>query len=284
MSSTASHQDELPLLQQFRHGLRADHLLAAVLDIRAGWQRRELWMTLAFQDIRRRYRRSKLGPFWITISMGIMVLALGLLYSQILGQDAREYLPFIAAGFVVWGLISTMINDGSQAFIGAVGMIRHVSAPVSIYAYKSIWGNLITFAHNIWIFFAVALWFRLELNWNLLWIFPALFLLVINGLWMSLFFGLLSARFRDVPLIISNVVQVFFFITPVIWSADMLPDRALLLSLNPFYFMIEIVRGPMLGQAINWEHWLAVAIIALTGWGITLIFYSMYRWRIPYWV
>ncbi|WP_295404550.1 ABC transporter permease [uncultured Thiocystis sp.] len=282
--STDAKQCESPLLSQFRHGLRREHIDNALRDIGAGWQRRELWMTLGLHDVRQRYRRSKLGPFWITISMGVMVLALGLLYGQIFGQDIHEYLPFLAAGFVIWGLISTMILDGCQAFIVAEGMIRQLNAPVSIYAYRGLWSVLIAFAHNIWIFFAVALWFSVELNWNFLWLLPAVVLLLLNGLWMSLLFGLLSARFRDVPLIIGSIVQVLFFITPVIWRPDMLPGRALLLHLNPLYHMVEIARAPMLGHPPALDNWLVVILLALLGWAITLFFYSAYRWRIAYWV
>lgn len=284
MSSSDTPAGESPLLLQLKHGLRRDQFSNALHDLRAGWDRRELWMTLGLHDIRQRYRRSKLGPFWITISMGVMVFALGLLYGQIFRQDMHEYLPFLAAGFVIWGLVSAMITDGCQAFIISDGMIRQLNAPVSIYAYRGIWSTLIIFAHNIWIFFAVALWYGVDLNWNLLWIPPALVILVANGLWMSLFFGLLSARFRDVPLIIGAVVQVLFFVTPVIWRPEMLPGRALMLDLNPFYHMVEIMRAPMLGHPPGLEHWFAVLLIALLGWALTLFFYSAYRWRIAYWV
>lgn len=273
-----------PLISQLRQGLRREQIGHALRDIVAGWKRRELWMTLGLHDVRQRYRRSKLGPFWITLSMGVMVLALGLLYGQIFGQDLHEYLPFLAAGFVIWGLISTMILDGCQAFIVAEGMIRQLNAPVSIYAYRGIWSVLIAFAHNIWIFFAVALWYGIDLNWNLLWVLPAIVVLLLNGLWMSLFFGLLSARFRDVPLIVGSIVQVLFFITPVIWRPEMLPGRALLLDLNPLYHLVEIARAPLLGQPPGWENWLMVLIMTFVGWAVALFFYSAYRWRIAYWV
>jgi ABC-type polysaccharide/polyol phosphate export permease len=273
-----------PLAQQFHHGLKPQQVLRAIADIRDGWRRRELWATLGLHDVRQRYRRSTLGPFWITISMGVMVFALGLLYGQIFGQDLHDYLPFLAAGFVVWGLVSTMILGGCTTFISAEGMIRQLNAPVSIYAYREVWSALIAFAHNIWVFVAVAWWFDVGLNWQMLWVIPAIAILLINGFWMCLFFGLLSARFRDVPLIIGSVVQVLFFLTPVIWRPEMLPDRALFLQLNPFYHMVEILRAPMLGEAPALENWLAVILIALVGWGITLFFYSAYRWRIAYWV
>jgi ABC-2 type transport system permease protein/lipopolysaccharide transport system permease protein len=241
-------------------------------------------MTLGLHDVRQRYRRSKLGPFWITLSMAIMVLALGLLYGQIFGQDLHDYLPFLAAGFVIWGMIASLVNDGCQSFIQAEGMIRQLNAPLSIYAYRGLWSTLIAFAHNIWVFLAVALWFGVDLNWNLLWVPVALLVLFLNGLWMALFLGLVSARFRDVPLIIGSVVQVLFFITPVIWKPEMLPGRALWLDLNPFYHLVEIMRAPLLGQPPALGNWLTVILITVVGWAVALFFYSAYRWRVAYWV
>ncbi|ADC63872.1 ABC transporter permease [Allochromatium vinosum] len=282
--STDTQHGESSLLIQLQHGLKREQFERALHDIRAGWKRRELWMTLGLQDVRQRYRRSKLGPFWITLSMAIMVLALGLLYGQIFGQDLHDYLPFLAAGFVIWGLIASLVNDGCQSFILAEGMIRQLNAPLSIYAYRGLWSTLIAFAHNIWVFLGVALWFGVDLNWNLLWVPVALLMLFLNGLWMALFLGLLSARFRDVPLIIGSVVQVLFFITPVIWKPDMLPGRALWLDLNPFYHLVEIMRAPLLGQPPSLGNWLTVIAITIIGWAVALFFYSAYRWRVAYWV
>jgi ABC-2 type transport system permease protein/lipopolysaccharide transport system permease protein len=273
-----------PLLVQLRHGLESEQLLRALVDIRDGWRRRELWGTLGLHDVRQRYRRSTLGPFWITISMGVMVFALGLLYGQIFGQDLHDYLPYLSAGFVIWGLVSAMVLGGCHAFISAEGMIRQLNAPLSIYAYREVWSGLIAFGHNIWIFFAVAWWYGLGVSWNVLWVLPAIVVLLLNGLWMALFLGLLSARFRDVPLIIGSIVQVLFFLTPVIWRPEMLPDRALFLQLNPFYHMVEILRAPLLGSAPSMESWIANVLIAFVGWTICLFFYSAYRWRIAYWV
>lgn len=273
-----------PLLLQLRRGMQPQEFRKALVDIREGWQRRELWATQGLHDVRQRYRRSTLGPFWITISMGVMVFALGLLYGQIFRQDLHDYLPYLAAGFVIWGLASSLILGGCQAFISAEGMIRQLNAPVSIYAYRELWSALIAFGHNIWIFFAVAWWYDLGVTWNVLWVFPAVLIFLVNGLWISLLFGLLSARFRDVPLIIGSIVQVLFFLTPVIWRPEMLPDRALFLQLNPFYHMVEILRAPLLGHPPPMESWMANISIAVVGWAVCLFFYSAYRWRIAYWV
>ena len=282
--TSVAHPEPPPRFHPYHQDSKARPFRNALLDIVAGWQRRELWATLGLHDVRQRYRRSTLGPFWITFSMGVMVFALGLLYSQILKQDLHDYLPFLAAGFVIWGLISALILDGCQIFIAAEGMIRQLNAPLSIYAFRSVWSVLIAFAHNIWIFMLVAWWYDLAPTWHMLWALPALLLLLINGCWMSLLFGLLSARFRDVPLIVGSVIQVFFFMTPVIWRPDLLPQRALILEYNPFYHMVEILRAPLLGLAPEWYTWRAVILLTLGGWAVTLYFFTNYRWRIAYWV
>ncbi len=272
------------LASQLRQGLNADQFRRGIKDLADGWTRRRLWITLGLHDIRQRYRRSAIGPFWITISMGVMVGALGLLYGQIFKLKLEDYLPYLACGFVIWGLISGLILDGTRAFTSADYIMRQLAAPISTFVYRTVWSNLIIFGHNIWIFFIVALLYGTNPGWHILEIVPAMFLILLNGVWMGLLLGLLSARFRDVPLIVASVIQVAFFITPVIWKPDMLPGRALLLDLNPLYHLVEILRGPLLGYSPHWENWLGVLIITVVGWAVTLYAYTAYRWRIVYWV
>jgi ABC-2 type transport system permease protein/lipopolysaccharide transport system permease protein len=239
---------------------------------------------MGFQEIRLRYRRSVIGPFWLTISMGVMVAALGILYGAILGQDLADYLPYLSAGFVIWGLISGLILEGNRAFIDGAGLIKQLTAPLSIYVYRSVWSGLIVFLHNIWIFLLVALWFGKLPGWPVLLVFPAVALILLNGIWIGLFIGLVSARFRDIPQIVSNIVQVMFFLTPIIWKPQMLPNRAFLLEWNPFYYLVEIVRAPLLGQVPAAHIVGGTLLITITGWTLALVFYTTYRWRIAYWV
>jgi len=272
------------LATQLRTGLSACNLRRAVSDLWDGCRRYALWGTMGFQDIRRRYRRSVLGPFWITISMGVMIGALGLLYGTIFNQKMDDYLPYLSSGFVIWGLISSMVLDGAGAFIVGEGLIKQLAAPLSIHVYRVVWAQLIIFAHNIWIFFVVLLCYGKNPGWVLVLGVPSLALVLINGVWMGLLFGLLSTRFRDIPQIVASIVQVMFFMTPIIWKPHMLPGRALILHLNPFYYLVEVVRAPLLGHAPDGRLWLGVLLITVLGWGVALLFYTVYRWRLAYWV
>lgn len=284
METSSKSPPSVGILGQLVLGINQRNFCKAKTDIVQGWRRKSLWGTMGLQEIRQRYRRSKIGPFWLTLSMGIMVLALGTLYGTIFGQELSDYLPYLSAGFVIWGLISGVILDGVSAFIQGEGLIKQLPAPLSIHIYRAAWTNLIIFAHNIVIFLLVSLWYGKYPSWTILLVPPAIMVILLNGVWIGLLFGLLSARFRDIPQIVGSVVQVMFFITPVIWKMEMLPGRALLLDLNPFYYLVEIVRSPLMGNPPSLQVILGAVLITIMGWAIAMLFYTALRWRLPYWV
>ena len=257
---------------------------STLLDIVQGGRMYYLWGLLGWQDIRRRYRRSVLGPFWLTISMGVLVGAMGTLYGALLKIGVEDYLPFLAAGFIVWSLISGLIVDGCAAFTDAERIIKQAALPASVHVYRVAWRNLIIFAHNVVIFAVVAVIFSISPGWAGLAALPGLLLICLNGVWIGLMLGLVSARFRDIPQMVASVVQVMFFLTPIIWKPELLPERTPVLDFNPFYHLVEIVRAPMLGRYPAPASWLGMLAMALGGWLLTLLVYRRYRWRLAYWV
>jgi ABC-2 type transport system permease protein/lipopolysaccharide transport system permease protein len=252
-------------------------------DIAAGLKLRETWMFLGWQEVRKQYRRSVIGPFWITLNMGIMVGALGLLYSQLFHQDIVHFLPYLTVGFVVWNLLVGLVNESCSVFTSVAASLKQTKMPLSVYAYQLLWRQLVLFLHNFTIYVIVALIFGVWPGLNILMALPGLALILIAGFFVALIMGPLSARFRDVPPITASVTQIFFFITPVFWTTSSLPGRHAVILLNPFYHFLEIVRQPLLGQApdlIDWTVSVAITIIlALVG----TLFFSRFRARIPYW-
>src|SRR5205085_5798388 len=191
---------------------RRSRLPEAVADLLEGFRLGELGSTLGWHDIRQRYRRSIVGPFWLTLSMGIMVAGLAYLYAGLFGQNAEGYLPYVATGMIVFSLISTIATEGSSVFISSASLILQLRAPLSIYIYQMLWRNLLIFAHNISIYVIVLLFVKIDLGWNFFLAFVGLALVLLNGVWLGLTLGGLSARFRDVPLIVASVMQVAFFL------------------------------------------------------------------------
>jgi ABC-type polysaccharide/polyol phosphate export permease len=259
-------------------------LRAGLFDVADGVRRRELWTTLGWQDIRQRYRRSVLGPFWVTLSMAVMTASMGVLYSQLFGQSVSDYLPFLTIGLVMWGFISALVTDGCQTFISAESMIKQVRMPLTVHVWRQIWRNLIILAHNAVVVLAVLALFGRTPHWQVLLLPVAIALLVVNGWWIAAVLGALSARFRDIPQLVGSLLQVLFFLTPVIWSTDLLGTRTWLVDANPAYHMIEIVRAPLLGRGAEPLSWLFVVVFSLAGTAAALLLLSRFRARIAYWI
>ena len=263
---------------------RISPLHAVIDDLVGGVRHWELWSTQGWNDIRQRYRRSVVGPFWLTISMALMVGGLAYLYAGFFGQSIETFLPYVAVGMIVFNLISGVATDGSVTFISSARIILQTKAPLSVYIYQMLWRNLLIFAHNMCIYLLLLPFFNLNLGWTTLLSIVGLFLLILNGVWASLILGALSARFRDVPPIVASLMQIAFFLSPVFWTPAALKGREAFVDYNPFYYLIEVVRMPLLGEVPSATTWLVVIGINGISAMIGILFYARYRSRIPYWV
>jgi len=261
-------------------------------DLAEGWHQRELWGHLGWQDIRQRYRRSVLGPIWITISMAVTAVALGILYAGLFDIDIAVQLPYLLVGFIVWAFISGCILEGADVFIANEGLIKHLPAPLSVHVYRLIWRQTLLFAHNLIVYVVMLFVFPQHLHWTDLAAIPAFVLLAVNGTWVAFLFGAVTARFRDLAPITQSLVQLLFFLTPIVWIYSTLlnspnpttASRARLAELNPLLSFLEIIRAPMLGQAQHLRYWAIVLVITVVGWALTLFVLRRYRGRISYWV
>jgi len=256
----------------------------ALEDFDAGLKQWQLWSTLGWHDVHQRYRRSVIGPFWLTISMGLMIGGLAYLYSGLFGQSLERYLPHVAVGIIVFSMITTIVTESSTVFISSSRTILQTRAPLSIYIYQMLWRSVLIFAHNMCIYLILLPFFDFRLGLVTLLALPGLFLNVVIGFFVSVTIGGLSARFRDVPPIVSSVMQVAFFLTPVFWTPESLKGREIFVNLNPFYYLLDIVRLPLLGEAPPASMWLVVVAIACLTGIVAVIFFARYRARIPYWV
>jgi ABC-2 type transport system permease protein len=264
----------------------------AVTDLRGGLQQWPLWGHLGWQDIRQRYRRSVLGPIWITVSMAVTAIALGVLYAGLFGNSLSVQLPYILVGFIVWGLISGCISEGSEVFIANEGLIKQLPAPLSVHVYRLMWRQILFFAHNMIVYAVMLVVFPQPLNWASLTAIPAFLLLAVNGTWVALLLGVVTTRFRDLSPIIQSIVQLLFFMTPIVWIYDDLlnsanpsiAERARLVEFNPLLHFVEIIRQPLLGHEQYLRHWIVVLCITVIGWTLALLAMRRYRARVAYWV
>jgi ABC-type polysaccharide/polyol phosphate export permease len=253
-------------------------------DLYEGLRAWPMWSTLGWQDIRQRYRRSVLGPVWITLSMAIFIVTLGVIYSRVFHMDLKDYLPFLCVGFIVWGVISSSANECCTAFTASSGIIKQSKVAFSIHVLRVVWRNFIVFIHTIIIFIPIAFIFGIKPNLATLLVVPGLLLLYLNSVWLGLVVAILSARFYDVPQIVANLLQVGFFSSPIIWQANSLGDSTLIADVNPIYHLVELVRAPLLGQQPDSLSWIIVAGVIVAGFILATALFRRASQRIVYWI
>lgn len=269
--------------------LRADMSLAArnrlaVRDIQNGTTLWPLAWTLGWLDIKLRYRGSMLGPFWLTLSTGIMVGSLGVLYSTLFHMNVHEYLPFLSLSIVLWNFLGALVSESCLAFTEADNVIRSVRMPFFVFAVRVVIRNLLALAHNILVIAVVFIIFLISPGWDGLLALPALVLWVVDALALTLLLGGFCARFRDIQPIVNSVMQIAFFMTPVIWKPAQLGPRVALLPLNPFFDLLEIVRAPLLGMAPSTMTWLGAGLYSLVLCSVAWGFFARARGRIAFWL
>ncbi|SDP81128.1 lipopolysaccharide transport system permease protein [Phyllobacterium sp. YR620] len=261
--------------------------MTAWQDISASLANFRLAALLGWQDVAQRYRRSSVGAFWLTINMGVLIGALGLVFGTIFNTPMSEFLPFICVGLIMWGYFSSLVTEGCGSFVANTETMLQLPIPFFTYILRTWWRNTIILAHNIIIFPLVLLIFGKFVNFDALLAIPGFILVSVNLLWVMVILAVLCTRYRDLTQIVQNIMQVGMYVTPIMWMPKNLPGGArsqLMLDYNPFYHLISIVREPLLGGVATPLNWVVSIGMALIGWVVALLFLNRYRTRITYWL
>jgi lipopolysaccharide transport system permease protein len=249
-----------------------------------GTRRTDVWWTLAWYDLVLRYRRSMLGPLWMTLSMGITILGMGPLYGSLFKVDLAHYFPHLALGLIFWTFFSGIVAESCTVLISSGNYLKQGYFPISIFVWRSIARNLMQLAHHLVLYLPIVLWADIRLSWPVLLILPALALAVANAQALGLLLGLVCARFRDVTQIVTSTMQLLMFLTPVFWLPESLPERAQFVLINPFAQMLTLLRTPLMGGtaagAVWWGFlgWTAANLL------LASLVFSRLRRRVVYWL
>ena len=253
-------------------------------DFFAALREWRLWTTLGWNDIRQKYRRSIIGPFWITISMAIFILILGVVYSRIFHVGVSEYLPFLTVGYITWGFISQTTIESCTAFLEGERIIKQIRLPYAVYVLRVVCRNFIIFLHNAVVFVPVAIIFSVNPGLHGLMAIPGLALLCLNLSWVALSLSILNSRFRDLQQIVTTFVQIMLFVTPIMWPLSTLGDSTYIAEINPLYHLIDIVRSPLLGQTPEISSWLVAIALMFPGSAVSMWLLRRASHRLVFWI
>jgi lipopolysaccharide transport system permease protein len=259
-------------------------LSLGVQDFKKAMLQYRVWAHLGWVEVKQRYRRSVIGPWWISLSMLIFILMMGIVFSRLFHQSLEEYIPFFTAGFLFWTFISSSVIESAEIFKSNGGFIRQISLPFCLYVFKHLVRQIICLMHNAVVYLLVCVFFKLNPGPAVFWVFPGFLLLLLNVFWVCFLVALACARFRDMVPIISSCVQIAFFITPISWMPRLLDQNPSILKFNPLSYLLDIVRSPLLGKAPSLSSCIVVGGMAIGGIAISFFIFSMVRSRIAYWV
>lgn len=256
----------------------------AFSDLILTFRKSDLWIYLGQIEVKQKYRRSLLGPWWITISMMIFIMAMGIVFSRLFKQDLRHYLPNFTTGFLFWTFFSTSLTEATETLKSNSGFIKQIHLPHLVYIFKHLTKHTIILLHNFAVYILICLYFQINPGLKILLFIPGFFLFNANLFWITLLVAMICARFRDMVPIITSCLQIAFFVTPISWSANLLSPESKIVLLNPLSYMFDIVKAPLLGNFPMAASWITLSTGAILGIFITISLYSRKKTLIPFWI
>ena len=257
----------------------------ATADLYAGWALRKSWWALSRQSIKVSYRRTTLGPFWITIQQVAFVIGISLLYSQLFKVKSLDLVPLVAIGITFWGFLTSCVTGAASNFILQSQSIKSSTLPVSFYVFSLVSQQFLIFIHSAIVLIPLVFVIDTTPRFSCLITVPlAIICAVINGFSIGLWLGPLSARYRDVAASIPIIIQLTMFLSPIFWSPNLLKGREWIVNYNPVAWMIETFRSPILGGDVRFDLWIRLTILTCANLAFGVIVLQRVRDKISYWI
>jgi len=230
-----------------------------------------VWTYLGLQDVRTRFRRSFIGPAWLFVNLGIFIGGAGVVYGIMFGQPMAEFLPYLTAGLVLWNFLLASLTEAGMAFVNAEGYIKQFSYPKQIYLLRTLVALSAVLGVGLCALTALLLIFGKVSVVGWLYAVPGLVLLMVAALSHITIIGYAATRFRDLPHALTGVLQVLFFVTPIMFPISILEERNLkfVFEYNPLYYLMDLVRFPILESEFPpLSHYVVVICYIVVAWCI----------------
>lgn len=247
-------------------------------SLRLGW-------TLGSKDFALMGVGSRLGKWWPTIGLAIRIAFVGSIFGLVLGSRPLDYVPWLATGWAVWGMISSAITGGAGAMNGNKSLMLAIPMPKEAFVVKVIVKEFLLLVQNSLLIFLVLLVFQVPLTPALLLFIPGLLITAVFLYGLGLILGPLVARYRDFGPFISSIIGVMFFVLPIMWKPESIESELahLILGLNPLYHFLQIVRLPLLSEVPTDLNYLLALVGAVSFLLVGLVVMAKTKNKIVYW-
>ncbi len=247
----------------------------------------DLWFNIAISKLRVRFIRTALGPIWEIIGTMVFLIFISLIWSRLWGRAFFEYFGFLYTGYAIWKIMATTITEStflfSELYSNALKNMR--CNPISFCLGNSLKNLLILFL-NLPIVIIITIYNdTISLNGILLMLIY-LFLFFISATCVSFIVSTLCLKFRDLQYSVVVIMQLLFFMTPVIWDPQQISEkgRFFLVDTNIFYHYVEFFRSALLYGGVNKLSIIVVTISTLILMIVTFFLYAKIKNKIIFWV
>lgn len=248
-------------------------------------KRPKIWMNLAWSDVVQSYRRTIFGPFWITMNLVIFAVAMTLILGSVFKVPTESYAGYVLCGMMAWMWISAMLNDVGNTFLVYSQFVKSVPIDKSHFIWAAVAKQAVVLAHQLIVYAGVVVVGLVQPTlWTLLAI-PAFVLLFLMSIPFAAVAAILFTRYRDLPRLISGSMIIIMMMTPIFWKPDMISGwRSAFVYLNPVYYVIDLVRSPLLGQPLSLLTVAVTVLLTVLLWVVGASFYSRYQRYVVFWV
>lgn len=240
------------LIQGYREGVR---------DLAEGLREWRKWHLVGSQALRQRYSRSYFGQLWIVISQAISITVFGFVWGGLWRIPYEEYIPYVAFSTVLWSLFTGILADSTSILAACNGYFINQTLPFSFAIYSVVYRQLLVAAHNIPILVGVLIACNRPVSWFGLLIVPGLLAAIVLFTLLSVPIAILCARYRDAVQLVGTLLNLAFFLTPVMWMSKSVPaGKEWIVRSNPFAATLSVVRDPVLQANIQQQAWEVIGI------------------------
>lgn len=239
---------------------------------------------LAYSDLKVKYRNTFLGPIWMVISLAMGSLGLGFLWSELWNLPKNEVIPSITVGFLTWMFLSGVILESTECYLRQQEIVKNLVLPLMFVPCYVFLKHLISFAHSFLIIIPLLIVYPPSKPLSVLLIIPGLIISSLTIFFVSVLVAIVSLRFRDISPLITTIMPMLFFFSPVLFRVNQLENLKIILFLNPFTYLITLIKDPLLGNNPSVTIWAGATFICLLSLLSLLLLLKFKRKNIIFWI
>ena len=244
-----------------------------------------LAFSLAVQDIKDRFSRTVLGPFWIVVSNAMLVIGITIVFGALFKTDVANFVVYVALGIALWTFISTVMTGASSYLESGKNILFTYNLPWSMQITRKVFVEAIVLAIHLLVAIPVILITQKALGIVSFVSIAGIFLNLIFGYGLALIIASYGVRYSDLSHALESIMLFLFLFTPVFWLESALgATRSVFVHYNPLFHFLEIVRAPILEQAIPIDSFIISGLVGVFTLLLGLFIYNKRKSQIGMWM